>query len=269
MDIERNVLALQQSVLAYTQTGYVGVVSRVERLIATLNDQLQKIEITENNKKSQDTLRRMVGHFKNYSQHFNMALEARQHRDTMVNNQLNRRVNEISPTLTLLISRFREQKDLDSASLAGIAQEKILLAHQNFLNFLNKPRSYHVRNNHQYFTDLHDVLHELSIRLQDVQKMDEHRQVIKIMEIASSYEKYFMEVVQVTRGYLNLVYVVMAGEAWEFAYLANELKTITKLNRDEVQRDMTATINDTQQIGLVVSIIQPQHCGQLCFLLHG
>ncbi len=255
MEIERNVLALQQNVMAYTQTGYEGVISRVHQLTQTLRGQLDGIQATMDDAKSRDILRRMAGHFESYSEHFTMATEDRRQRDRLMEEQLQGNIADISASLTGLVSRSMERNDLMSASLAGIAQEKFLLIHQETLNFLNTPRSIHVSNVRKHVSKLEEVLRKLTDHLRYHHYFDDSRRVLDLMEIAPRHERSFMEMVQITRGYLNLVYVVMAGEAWEFAYLARELKKFTTANRDAVQREMSATISDAQAMGLAVSLL--------------
>ena len=253
VEIELNLLKLQSSVLGYTQSGYEGVIIRVHRLIGILKHQLQTIKTAITDEQRLDILRRMTGHFENYSVHFDMAIEDRQYRDQLVDRQLHELVEKTSATLTLLISQSMERNNPSIASSAGIAQVKLLLAHQSALNFTNKPRSLHVRNAQQYISDLRGALQRLSTELQHANLMGDRQQVMQIIETTSRYEQDFMAMVQTTRGYMNLVYVVMAGEAWEFAFLANKLKKLTTNHRDNHQQNMIATISDTQQVGLWVS----------------
>ncbi|MBF0096436.1 MAG: hypothetical protein HQM05_03770, partial [Magnetococcales bacterium] len=89
VEIERSALELQRSVILYTYSGYRGVVQRVLHLQRTLQSQLARAKETVQDGHSQDILRRMAEHFRQYTENFDVAVAEKGLRDELVEDKLN------------------------------------------------------------------------------------------------------------------------------------------------------------------------------------
>ncbi|MBF0454576.1 MAG: response regulator [Magnetococcales bacterium] len=253
MEIERNVLELQRNVTVYTQTGYKGVINRVYNQNKILQEQLQAVKGSVNDQQRQNILRRMIGHFESYAEHFEVAIKDRQHRDQLMDERLEVAVEQISLGLESRMAAWKTAGESEKISSAGVVMEKVLHAHHNALNFLISPRSGQIRSALHHLAQSQQILQKMVHQEGNIPLTKGQREIGRISQMVVEYENDFLQMVQATQGYMNLVYVVMAGESWEFAYLAKKLKELTTAQRDRVQKSMDETIHATQQIGLWVS----------------
>ncbi|MBF0625302.1 MAG: response regulator [Magnetococcales bacterium] len=251
-EMESSVLELQRSVLAYTQSGYAGMVTRVRKLQEDLRTRLAAVGESLTDPETRVHLQGMEEHFRIYSSSFDAAVEDRSRQEQLVETRIKPLQDQGSALLARLTERARLRNDSRQAALAVQANEKLLLAHRDALHFLGRPRSSSVRSAQNQIDELKKLLLRMALEWPN---LDERHHLDQVARVVGQYEQAFVEMVQTTRGYMNLVYVVMAGEAVEFAYLARELKRLTIDHRDRVQAQMNATLADTRQFTLVVSAL--------------
>ena len=140
---------------------------------------------------------------------------------------------------------------MTAAALAGAANEQLLLAHRDAIRFLNAPDSTLVQTTQERLAEFDKALGELADHAgdgKDAAKIDFAGQ------LATQYKTAFIRMVQATRGYMHLVYVVMAGEAAEIGHLARELKEYTLQDRARVEAQMAGDVNLSQNFSLLVSV---------------
>ena len=247
-DIEYNVMDLQRSVLIYTFSGYDGIVSRIRRVRSTLRQQFSTITPLIKDNARIDIIQRMEGHFKSYVENFDAALSERHLRDNAFENQVAGHAKIIFDLLSTMLSELVSQGDNRTAALVGIAQDKFFRAHQKALMFQQNPDSVVV---HEYENSIREFREKLDVIHTSAASDAIKSTISSIQTDAAHYLLGFQSMVRANRAYLYLVYVVMPGEAVEFARLAADLRE-QSLN---IKSDLSSDINNSVQLNLKYSLI--------------
>ncbi|MBF0370071.1 MAG: response regulator [Magnetococcales bacterium] len=252
LEIERNVLDLQRGVLAFTYSGYAGVAQRVKELQAVLTNQIETVRGKVGDAQRTDVLRRMGDNFRLYAGNFDAAIEERTLRDRLVFERMMVLGDEIVTLLEVIHDSALERGDIQGAEMAGAAQGKLLLAQRDALQFLIKPKSNLVGETKRRLALLSGSLERLIDHLDAGAEMDS---ALRAKALAPQFEKAFFGMVQATRAYMHLVYVVMGGEAAEIAFLARELKELTLREQEQVETVMTSSVDQTQRTTEYASLL--------------
>lgn len=239
LEIERNVLELQRSVLAFTYSGYSGMVKRVHTLQGILDGQLNEVDELITDKHRTDVLKRMREHFDSYQESFDAAVEEYQLREHYIQERMNKLAKETSSMLGKVLDWNLQLRHMTIAAVTGAAQETFLLAHKDAQDFIHSPDSILEKSTKERLSSFQKELIELQ-----KQPLDEESRnlVAQVALLAPRYEEAFSGQVQATRAYMHLVYVVMAGQAAEIAHLAQELKEFTLQEQQTVESDFHSNV---------------------------
>ncbi len=252
LSIERNVLDLQRNVLVFTYSGYAGVVQRVREHQKHLLEQISEVRDQVTDAERGDLLKRMADHFLLYADHFEAAVEERTLRDHLAFERMKGLGDEAVALLDRIHATTLERGDIVGAEMAGTAQEKLLLAQRDAFQFLIKPKSHLVQETKRQLTLLTGSLDRL---IDHLPAGRERQRVLRVKELEPRFGKAFFSMVQATRAYMHLVYVVMGGEAAEIAYLARALKELTLSEQQQVERVMGVSVENTKRFTQGVTVL--------------
>ncbi|MBF0271953.1 MAG: response regulator [Magnetococcales bacterium] len=251
LELERNVLELQRGVLAYTYSGYAGVAARVKEQRQLLTTQMTRARELIHDPARLAILDRMDAHLGIYSDSFSSAIEERTLRDEMAFSQMARIGDSTVEILSRLSEERRSLPDPEGSLLSSRLQEKLLYAQRDALRFLIKPNSRLVRENLEQLPRIERLLTQLGTHLG---QGGPDTEIVQALQTGiARFDQAFNGMVQATRAYMHLVYVVMGGEAAEIAYLARELKDYTLRDQAQAEADMTTAIVQSQTIARWVS----------------
>ncbi|WP_435690835.1 ATP-binding protein [Paraglaciecola sp.] len=233
-ELERDVIDLQRNVLIYKESASESAINRFNSLMKDNKDNLKKLEeLTNQNSNShvyQDYISRMRSHLKEYDENFGNVVLGRTKRQY---------IYKIG-VLAELESMFGELDTQNSKSTSSaMEQTKYHLARaQNFLlQYLSTPEQELVDSFQQ------QLKHAKSVVQKDLGNNDNMQaELEKLTEI----ENNFLQLAQITRGYLFLVNVVMAGSANEFLFLARELNRLVTENLSETNVNVKQSVEKTQ-----------------------
>lgn len=252
LNIERNVIALQHSVLAYTYTGYEGVTERVRRLQKELRGELDQVRESLDDPTLVNIWNRMDGHFTGYLVNFAAVIEERQSHDALLKRyrDLGAQADDHLGELMAMAVDARRDPAL-AFRLAAI--EKIVLQIDLSINrLIEQPDTRLIRNTEELLSGFSALVDRLIYQSTDsVLRASAER----IAALAFEYRLVFAGMVRATRGYMNLVNVVMAGEAAEFAYLAADLRRRTLEQLERIRATMQSGVNRAQTFNLWVSAL--------------
>ncbi len=229
-DLERNVLDLQRIVLIYRETGTASVINRFnERVEETLElvSELELIARESSNTTYLDRIIRMRGHLWDFKRNFAETVEGRA------------RQQAVFGELTPLFDELRGQLEAATGDTNLIlAQRYLAYAQRAAYQYLNEPT----------FTNISAFNSEIAKARTNIAQVDGVDKAYLEREL-HELSRTFILLTQITRGYVYLVNVVMAGSANEFLFLAREMRELvhqqlnaTYVQNDEIQRD-TATLN--------------------------
>ncbi|MBF0162128.1 MAG: response regulator [Magnetococcales bacterium] len=249
--MESNVLELRRSVLAYTVSGYEGVLSRIRRVQDGLQKQFEQIRPGLQDQRRQDLLQRMENHFLSHTKNFAAALEEHRLRDHLVEHEVEKPVRTASGELAALLAQATDNARYRFSAHLGIAQEYLLLSHRDAQAFQSSPDSALVRDVEQHLRLFNEAWQILTALFPDEVRGERlHAVHAQVARFASG----FHSLVRATRAYLYMVHVVMAGEEVEFARLTAELKEATQAVQSSLDRRMDETITTAQRDALLFTL---------------
>ena len=210
-ELERDVIDLQRNVLIYKESASNSAISRFDLLMDKNHSNLLRLEQLTSQEADSDVyldyIIRMRNHLNDYNENFNGVVVGRTKRQALYNEGL---LNELE-TLFANITLRSVQNSLEKAKYHIARAENLLLL------YLQTPEQQLVRPFQQQL-----LLAKAQISQQQVSNKNFQTAINKLDNV----EQDFLQLTQITRGYLFLVNVVMAGSANEFLFLARELNRL-------------------------------------------
>jgi len=247
-ELEKDVLDLQRFVLIFKQTGSDSILSRFEKLYKDINENLVELEeliINEDNQQDyQDLNNRMRSHLEDYKSNFATVVEGRSKRDAILEQKIKLDLLQIQQNLERMwqfSSLPVEQREALIKARYYVSQAQV-----SALNYLLSPEPAIIEEFQQQIIAAREQLQALDNR-PDVQDTIESN----LSNLASD----FVQLTQVTRGYLFLVNVVMAGSANEFLYLAQELSQLVTTRQHAVDMQIAQDTQKAQIQGNIFAAI--------------
>ncbi|AFL73832.1 ATP-binding protein [Thiocystis violascens] len=250
LDIERRAIDLQRRVLAYTYSGYGGIVARVRVSIRELRVQIEMAKLGTRDPEQARLLQRMSEVFRLYGDNFESTVIERGQRDRALHHDFQPLGQRIGERLVELRQETAHSGAYDLAARIGSARENILLAHQHALEFENAPDSSLARAAHASIDALE---RELAAARDQPGYAAVSERLGEIATLTRDYRAALSGFLQATRAYLHLVYVVLAGEAGELAQLADLLKTLNLTRQTELRARMLRENRFIQHVTLSIS----------------
>ncbi|MGY0586209.1 MAG: ATP-binding protein [Paraglaciecola chathamensis] len=241
-ELERDVLDLQRNVLIYKDSASKSAITRFNSLIQSSIDNLSKLEALTSNEEQVDVyhgfIARMRSHIAEYKDNFSNVIAGRSKRDTLFNKHLSVDINEI-------LSSLSTNEGSTSPRVEG-AKYHITRAENVTYQYLLKP-------DYQLVDDFRNGLNQAKALLtQEAQPQQEYAaQIDKLDKI----EGEFLQLTNVTSGYLFLVNVVMAGSANEFLFMARELNRLVTSKLGDTNEQVKSNIENNQISSDLFSII--------------
>ncbi len=222
LSIDNSISNLQRDVQDYIYTGYEAIAEKVLSELVDLETGLISRDTDfKEDEKASEYLNRMKDHLINYHRAFEFSAEERRKRQ--------RYVSELNELKIIL----RDSKELP------VSVEIVLVESENILfGYMEDPDIKKINN--------------------EINKLDEN---IKYIDSGSRKETFlqyrakYIEVVQSTRGFLYLLSVVMAGEAQEFRYTSEKLKSLILTRNEPIKTLFREQIQETRNIIFNSSII--------------
>jgi methyl-accepting chemotaxis protein len=250
--IDRNVTGLRRNVLAYATSGDEKSEARVRELQKVLADDLKAAMDATKDPGRKANLEKMTAIFKAYSDNFNKMVELRVKRDHLVNEGMNPVAAKARSNLSEFIAGAYAAKEFETAALAGMAQESLMLNRVLALRFLNTADPKLVEEQAK-------IMEEFTKRVESLIKVTSNPQRQKLAketeELGQQYDKAFDEAAQAILERNKLVNEVMVAEAAEFAKLVNETVTSQKGALSTLEHETDGMIETAQSLSMVISLV--------------
>lgn len=218
-ELENDVLDLQRNVLIYKETASQSVVSRFEILMNEIEQNLLQLEALSPDEvdaeRYKDYLSRMRSHLKDYEDNFGTVIEGRSRRQSVFEEGLLTDINTILATLEDL--QTRAKPDSEESTALAIVSYHISKAQNASFQYLLTPGIEQISAFRIEIETARTIIPNA---------LDDPEIVSHTLAQLSKIESDLVQLTQVTRGYLFLVNVVMAGSANEFLFLAKELNQL-------------------------------------------
>jgi signal transduction histidine kinase len=238
-ELEKDIIDLQRNLLIYKETGSESSGERffliMERVIGNLENFNKRSENNLNHEKYQIIITGMFRHLTGYQENFLNVIDGRTQRNGL-KNEIELYIKEVS-------NQSNERLPVGSDQLSEV---KFYLAAitRSLYQYLHQPDS-------DYITAFKARLASLSILIEG----SENTKVL--LPVINNISKRFIKLTHVTRGYIFLINVVMAGSANEFLYLSGKLKTEVEKDKDQLilfVEESAARVLFTNNIEVGISI---------------
>lgn len=217
--LENDVSELQRYVLIFKQTASSSVLARFDGVYEEVKENLSNIEASvlqeQNLDEYQDLISRMLIHLEDYKSNFESVVDGRSKQETMFN-------EVIKQDLLILqqdIKAFEDEHSLSESQKAALTEARFHSA-QAYITAVNYLLTSDPSLNDEFKNQVSIIQQSLSVFADDTRFME------TVNSDIDSLTSDFVQLTQVTRGYLFLVNVVMAGSANEFLYLSKELNQL-------------------------------------------
>ena len=232
-ELERDVIDLQRNLLIYKETGSVSSTERFHSVIKNINLGIKDLSDDVGDGDlylvNHDMFSRMVSHIKDYETNFSSVVNAKLQKETSFNTIKNK-LDEL-----LLIIKSEDSSDF--------------VEFQEYMAKLNQAvTEYIISLDPEEINKFNTVFSELNKK---IILMDD-KDIVAGMNLI---KKEFRRLIQVNRGYLYLVNVVMAGSANEFLFLTKKIRESAIVRQSEIEHLADKSSKYAQFInGLVNSI---------------
>lgn len=244
-ELERDVLDLQRNVLIYKNSASQSAIARFESLIDSTQNNLNKVEqLTLSDPQSdvyQGYISRMRDHIADYQDNFSSVVAGRNKRESLFDGELVVELDNILQQIARQHSSHHATSQLD----VNRAKYHITRAENVSLQYLLSP-------DYQFVEQFRDEL----TQAKSVLSKDETQSTIYngVITKLNNVEAQFIQLTNITSGYLFLVNVVMAGSANEFLFMARELNRLVTYKLSDANQQVKQNIRNNQLSSDVFSI---------------
>lgn len=219
--IERDVIDLQRNTLIFKETASDSAEGKVTFYYENIQEKIRNVSHQLNLAEYSEAIQRMNGHLDDYYENFQTVVSLRRERSVLIRDHL-----KFAAELHRMFVDDPQSVDLYNALLVAHADSIAYLSAYDVVHYERfKQQLAHAHILAQAVTDKANINKEIEVR--------QHWQ-----HAISEYEKRFFKIVSVTRHYIYLINVVIAGSANEIIYYANHLHLkfveMANLSRHEV-----------------------------------
>ena len=246
IDIDGNVAQMRRLAYNYTITGDPKVAEQVRKVQASMGKQLRAaLEGTTGERRT--NLERMNQLFDAYVVDFGKIVEMRQRRDSLYDSQLVPAGEKARETMSQLVTGAMADGDMEGAALAGLAQEKLLLARMAALRFFSSPNEKAAAEVSARNDAFNEAIRDVEGRLSSPARK---RMAQEADQLSDRYVEIFQQTAAVVVESAKLVDKMGAMGA-EFAELSDRTVSIETKDREDVLSsteggmDRTLTANMT------------------------
>jgi signal transduction histidine kinase/CheY-like chemotaxis protein len=246
-ELERDILDLQRQVLIFKDTGSDSTVKRFNTLFVGVESRLNKIQLgiaeVENTEQSRTQVEAMQHHIEDYFTNFASVVNGRRLRDKYFEEGL------IADIEALLVNNAFITLTQSNDSLKVYFYSAENLAYRYLLN----PSSMLKKQ----------FLNKLIIANEIVENIDGFTQEkVWVTNAIDEVNNKFIQLTNVTQGYIYLVNVVMVGSANEFLYLSREMAQKSASLANQTTKQIQVNIDESQDqmnlsslIGIFITLI--------------
>jgi signal transduction histidine kinase/ActR/RegA family two-component response regulator len=246
-ELERDVIDLQRNVLMYKSSASESAANRFSSLMSDNHRNLDKLQtLTANDSQAEvynDYISRMRSHLADYNDNFTSVIVGRTRQQNIVNNSL---LNE----LTLIFDNSKLEllsTSADDVMAHDIESAKFHMARAEsyLLRYLLSPDQELIEPLQDNISEAINLIEPYSNKNPVLTNMSDKLKLV---------EKEFLQLTQITRSYVFLVNVVMAGSANEFLFLARELNVLVTEKLQQTNLDVKANNASSQTKSDIFSI---------------
>jgi signal transduction histidine kinase/CheY-like chemotaxis protein len=238
--LERDIIDLQRNLLIYKETASESSISRFYELMEKVEKRLTFFErdTAQYNTIEIDTkqLSRMRTHLEDYKNNFSDVIDGRTQRKKIYNDKILSSYQK----LNILIDHDKELSALNNATKI---RYRLALSEKLVNRYLVSPD--------------YDYISQFNQQFAEIKKLIPAEPALnpEAISLLKALKTQFFRLTQITRGYVFLVNVVMAGSANEFLYLTKKLRETVQSAQTELSHHSRVISQDTEAKNDFVAII--------------
>lgn len=238
-DLEKDVLDIQRYVLIFKQTASDSVIGRFDSIHEKINNNLSllnsSIQSDGQAEAYTDRINRMHAHLEEYRSNFETVVQGRSRRERLFQDDIQTRFITIQTQL----QEYQTNTNLSAEQYKDVLTAKQLLseAHTKSLEYLLTPDPVIIKEFDDLLSQAKDILNS---------SIQDPKMFIAVESNLGKLSTDFKQLSQITRGYLFLINVVMAGSANEFLYLTRELNQLVTDNQQRINSEIIQSGKDAQ-----------------------
>lgn len=234
-ELERDVIDLQRNLLIYKETASDSSIHRFNAVLESIEGKInylsENIDAGDEYQIDKDMFKRMVKHIQDYEENFGSVIMAREKQKDSIKH------------IDVELDNIQNQFELVSYKIKNNVKIKTL-----FIEIKQSIHSYVKSLDPEDSAAFNNKVDEMLVLLT---KEDLPASSIVFKDI----KKDFRRLIQLNRGYLYLVNVVMAGSANEFLFLTKKMREQASKNQDEISTKTGISSKRIQNQYAIVSII--------------
>ena len=241
-ELERDIIDLQRHLHIHKETASTSAITRFYELMTRVKE---KLSLFENDSKivfiktlELSLLDNMRKHLNDYEENFNSVINWRSQRKVIFNDNIQFNLK----LLDQIIKQYESKENTKNNTSDLALKYHLAMAEKSINQYLIFPDSEHIREINQQLTSAKMVIPK---------NFNEHKQATALI---NAVKKDFIRLSQITRGYIFLVNVVMAGSANEFLYLTKKLRE-TVLDEQLTLSEESKIKTEQEQIKTIVIAI--------------
>jgi len=251
-EIEALVGEMRRNVVNFSFSGDRTVADKVKETQKTLEQDLRIARDATHDPGRRANLERMIQLFDSYRANFGKLMEMREKRDRLIAEQMKPTGTKARENLTQIIQTAMADGDMEAAALAGVAQEKLMMARLSAQRFLSDPSPKLVDEVSKRNDAFNDVIRTLAGQLHNPLRK---RLANEADQLSDRYVEFFAQVAASVMASQELAFVVMVGEATEFGDLANKTVAAQSQARLDVQAEMQTGMQRTMTIDIALAAV--------------
>ena len=235
--LERDVIDLQRHLLIFKETASETAVSNFYLLMESVENKLlllnENVTSQINFLEDDNLLKRMGEHLHDYKENFTSVIEARAQRNSLLNDDIKTDINILNNSISASREKNNKNKHKhDNLKLDMKYHTALMEKHVN---------QYLVTPDYEFATQFYDEVDSIERLMKDEFGVG-HETIILLKHI----KKDFVRLTQISRGYVFLVNVVMAGSANEFLYLTKDLRAKAASAQSSMAESSALLTKETQ-----------------------
>jgi len=246
--VTKNITDIQRHALIYTYQGHQSAAAQVETIYQDILVQLNKNTRTSDAKADQILITTQK-HLKNYYSAFQQVIKQREIQLHLINIDFRQHANTVETTIKTLLN---EQNNLDISLDIYKILNSFLVVEKNAIHYFDSLDSSYVKNAKKNIINIKQNIQLLQQKITNPEQQFYVKQTIILLDL---FEAVFLEAVQRTRGYLYLVNVVMAAEAYEIIYQSHQLNTLLSVQLNKIESKILNNISNAVLILLFIALL--------------
>lgn len=221
LEIERDIIELQRNTLVYSYIGYRGVLKKIEHIEKSLDNRFETIRpITVRHPEIQESFLRMFDHYQTYKDGFSEAIKERAQIQDIRAEKLTPMEKQGHAALDAIIAASKNSGLYKAAFKASEIKHILSKVGENMRSFETYPDSVLIKETNTLIEHMKQKTDQLQVILPDAANK---KKLTVFCESLNTYQENAASIIKISRVYLHLINVVLAGKAAEISTLSKEL----------------------------------------------